>query len=164
MITRRILFAATLLLMIAGGASFAAAQEEDGDKETPRSVEWLTYRQALNKGRDEKKPVLIHFTADWCKWCEKMKKETYTDPAVIRYMAEHMSVTMVDTEDVPSLARKYNVSSLPTLWFLDAEGQPLTAVPGYLGPEKLLRIMEYISTKAYETVSYDKWRRHQDKN
>lgn len=160
MTSRRILFLAALLLMAAGGASLSAAQED----EAPASVEWLTYRAAVNKGRDEAKPVMIHFTADWCKWCKKMKKETYTDPRVKAFMAEHMSVTMVDTEEVPSLARKYNVSSLPTLWFLDAEGKPLTAVPGYVGPDKLLRIMEYISTKAYETVSYDKWVRHRDKN
>lgn len=159
MTARRTLVLVTLLLMMATGAAGVLAQEK-----APAKIEWLSYREAINKGRNEQKPVLIHFTADWCKWCKKMKRETYTDPDVMRYMSENMSVTMIDTEEVPSLARKYNVNSLPTLWFLDADGSPLTAVPGYLGPEKLLRIMEFISTKAYEEGDYNTWLEKRGKN
>jgi len=51
------------------------------------------------------------------------------------------------------------VDSLPTLWFLDSQGKGLTSIEGYVGPEKLLRVLEYISTKAYEEVDYNTWLR-----
>jgi thioredoxin-related protein len=151
--TRTRTLASALLL----GALLVAGPPATAQEEKPRSIEWLSYREAVNKGRDEGRPVLLHFTADWCSWCKKMKRETYTDPKVIRFMHENMSAAMVDTEVHKSLARKYQVSSLPTLWFLDADGRPLTAVPGYVGADKLLRIMEYIATKAYESVDYETW-------
>lgn len=149
----RLALAALLVLFGTALAAPAPAQEE----EKPRAVQWLSYREAVNKGRDLDRPILIHFTASWCKWCKKMKRETYADLRVIRFMNEKMSAAMVDTEVYTSLARKYRVNSLPTLWFLASDGTPLTAVPGYVGPDKLLRIMEYITTKAYEKVDYDTW-------
>jgi len=147
-----------ILLLIGSVSCLAAAEEEEPELQ---SITWLGYNQAMAQGRDFDKPVFLHFTAPWCKWCRKMKKETYTDPEVIRFMAENYGAVMIDTEKLPSLARKYGVDSLPTLWFLDAKGKALTSIEGFVGPEKLLRVLEYVSTKAYEEVDYTTWvRRH----
>jgi thioredoxin-related protein len=157
----RLLSAVALgLLVLTCAVSVLAADEE----KAPEKITWLSYREASNKSRDEDRPMFIHFTAQWCGWCKKMKKETYTDRDVIEYMDANFAAAWVDTEKLPSLAQKYQVSSLPTLWFIDAKGKPLTAVPGYLGPDKLLRVLEYISTKSYETVDYDTWLKQRPKN
>ncbi len=155
-----IILAALLLLAIS--VTGAVAAEES--KEKLRSITWLGYNDALAQARDFDKPVYLHFTAKWCKWCVKMQDETYTDPRVIRYLSENFFAVMVDTEKLPSLARKYRATSLPTLWFLDSKGQGLTAIEGYVGADKLLRVLEYVSTKAYEEVDYQKWvRKHPSK-
>ncbi|MCK9996445.1 MAG: DUF255 domain-containing protein [Candidatus Krumholzibacteria bacterium] len=146
-----------LLLMV----SVSAAAADDQEKTELRSVTWLGYNEGLSQARDFDKPVFLHFTAPWCKWCQKMKNETYADPQVIRFMDENFVAVMVDTEKLPTLARKFRVESLPTLWFLDSRGNGLTSIEGYVGPEKLLRVLEYIGTKAYEEVDYKTWvRKH----
>ena len=147
------IFLAILLLLV----SVTSAVAEDQEKEDLRSISWVGYNEGLALARDFDKPVFIHFTASWCKWCQKMKKETYTDPEVVRFMNENFVAVMVDTEKLPTLARKYGVESLPTLWFLDSQGDGLTNIQGYVGSEKLLRVLEYISTKAYEEIDYQKW-------
>jgi len=151
------------ILLLAISTVTAGATEAAEEKEKLRGINWLGYNEALSMARDFGKPVYIHFTAPWCKWCKKMQKETYTDPAVITYLSEKFAAVYVDTEKLPSLARKYQVSSLPTLWFLDSAGKGLTAIEGYVGPEKLLRVLEYVSTKAYEEVDYDRWLHQQKK-
>ena len=153
----RYLLLAILLLMIS-----VTAVAADQEKDDPRSITWVGYNEGMTQGRDFDKPVFLHFTAPWCSWCKKMKKETYTDPKVIRYMTDNFVAVMIDTEKLPSLARKYAVSGLPTLWFLDSLGKGLTSIEGYVGPEKLLRVLEYISTKAYEEVDYKTWLRKRD--
>ncbi len=64
---------------------------------------------------------------------------------------------MIDVGEVPSLARKYGVKSAPVLWFLDAQGKRLTSIEGEVGPEKMLRVAEYISEKIYEHTDYNTW-------
>ena len=147
-------------LVLCSAVPVLAADEE----KAPEKITWLSYREAGNKSRDEGKPMMIHFTAQWCSWCRKMKKETYTDRGVIEFMEANFAASIVDTEKLPSIAQKYNVTSLPTLWFIDANGKPLTAIPGYMGPDKLLRVLEYVATKAYETVDYDTWLKQRPKN
>lgn len=154
-----------LLLLLIAPVTVPAAGEKPGDeKKAPESINWVGYNEALAEARDFDKPIFIHFTAAWCKWCVKMKKETYTDKAVMAYLDENYVSVIVDTEKMPTLARKYQVSSLPTLWFLNSRGEGLTAVPGYMGPDTLLPVLEYIATKAYEEIEYEAWKRRRNKN
>jgi thioredoxin-related protein len=161
--------AAQTLLLVLLVISVTGALGEEGEENasvqevTSDTITWLGYNEALATARDFDKPIFIHFTAPWCKWCVKMKKETYTDPDVIRYMEENFVSVFVDTEKLPSLARKYNVSSLPTLWFLTSGAEGLTAVQGYMGPGNFLPVLEYIGTKAYEEIQYDAWKRRRNK-
>ena len=150
-----------VLLVFSVTAALAADEDQGG---ASASITWLGYNEALAQARDLDKPVFIHFTASWCKWCVKMKKETYADPDVARYMMANFVPVIVDTEKLPSLAKKYGVSSLPTLWFLSSDAKPLTAVPGFVEAENFLLILEYISTKAYEEVAYDHWKRRRTKH
>jgi len=153
---RFVLPALCLFLLPALFPGAAAAQEGD-----VRGINWVEYSEGLAQGRDLGKPLFIHFTAAWCHWCKKMQKETYTDPEVIRYLTENFAAVTIDTEKLPALAGKYGVKSLPTLWFVDAQGKGLTSIQGYVGPEKLRRVLEYVSTKAYEDVDYQTWvRKH----
>jgi thioredoxin-related protein len=140
-------------LILVAGPTWAQEAPED---ERP-GIHWLSYREALATGRDTDKPILLHFTAPYSEDSRKMKRETYRELKVIRYLNEHFAVAMVDIEELPSLARKYKVESLPTLWFLDASGKALTSINGLVGAEKLLRVTEYISQKIYLHTDYDTW-------
>jgi len=144
------------LLMVLPNLAMAETNEEKSNK-LPK-VSWQNYHGALATGKAESKPILLHFTADWCKWCKKMKNETYSDFKVARYLQDNFATGWVDTEQYRNLAKKYSVNSLPTLWFLDSDGISLTRVDGYLGPEKMLLVLEFIRTKAYKTMEYQAWK------
>lgn len=144
------------VVLLMAAACTVLAEDDEPDN---RAINWQGYSEAMSRGRDFDKPVFIHFTAPWCKWCKKMQRETYTDRRVIKYMNENFAMVMIDTEKLPTLARKFRVESLPTLWFLDSKGRGLTSIKGYVGPDKLLRVLEYVGTKAYEDVDYQTWMR-----
>ena len=160
---------ATLLLVVALTALLPPAaftQEENQPAENQpaeeqhdnRFINWESYREANARSRAEDIPLLLHFMTDTDAYCRKMARETYGDTKVIRYLNENFAMAMVNIELVPALARKYEVDGLPTLWFLDGEGKRLTHAPGFMSTERLLPLLEFIQTKAYETSSYDKWR------
>lgn len=154
-ILRRLALVTALLAALA--ALVPAGPARAADQEDNRAVWWLTYREALDTAAAQDKPVLLHFTASYSGLCRKMKRETYADRKVIRYLNGNFTAAMVDIERLSALADKYNVDSLPTIWFLDASGKPLTAVEGEIGAEKMLRIAEYITEKVYLHTDYQTW-------
>jgi thioredoxin-related protein len=147
----------TGILLLLGALLAAAPVAAEEEKPDNRSLNWESYREASERSRREGKPLMIHFTARWCRWCTKMKLETYADRKVIRYLNEHFAMAMVDTDKLPALARKYRVEELPTLWFLDPAGKRLTRYPGFIGAARLLPLLEFIATEAYTEHDYDDW-------
>ncbi|MEZ4389056.1 MAG: thioredoxin family protein [Candidatus Krumholzibacteriia bacterium] len=136
------LLALTILVSLAG---LAAA----GD------LVWRSHAEALPEAARTGKPVIIHFTADWCSWCTKMKKETYTDPAVARLMTEDFITAMVDSDDNPLLNWIYGVQSLPTIWIVDSDGQGITKIAGFRDARAFAKQLEWVASKAYLTQSFN---------
>ena len=156
-IITKILLVPVLLAMLSATALLAQDEPLAEEKHDNRFIEWQDYDKAVSRSRAEEIPLLIHFTARWCKWCDKMKRETYKDLQIIRYLNENFAMTMVDTEKLPAVAAKYRVEGLPTLWFLDGDGRRLTSIPGFVSAETLLPLLEFINTKAYEAGDYESW-------
>ena len=120
-------------------------------------IQWLSYEEGLARAKEADKPVLVNFTASWCGWCKKMKKETFSDPAVIAYVNDHYLPVMVDTQKEQALAAMYAVRSVPMILFLTSEGQKLTLLPGYVEAPRLLNIISFIATESYKTMDYESY-------
>ncbi len=146
------------LVMLMALPNLILAESGEDKKDKLPKVPWQSYHAALATGKAESKPILLHFTAVWCQWCKKMKRETYADMKVASYLQENFATGWVDTEQYRALAKKYSVNSLPTLWFLNAEGISMTRIDGFLGPEKMMLVLEFINTKAYESWDYQDWK------
>ncbi len=92
---------------------------------------WSTsLSQAIKRSANESKPILIDFGADWCKPCKRMHAEVFVDKAIEKRLREQFVPVLVDatdmTPEISKLVRKYRVSTLPTVVFLNAKGQFLS--------------------------------------
>jgi thioredoxin 1 len=54
---------------------------------------------------------LLHFTAEWCQPCKKIK------PIIESYLEEHPEITyiQIDVDDNPDVTEEYEIRSIPTL-------------------------------------------------
>ena len=106
-----------------------------------RDLAWLTdYEQGLAAARLAGKPVLIDFTATWCGPCQMLDKETWPHPAIEKLSAGFVRIK-VDVDDHGDLARQYQVTAIPLVVFLDAQGQETQRSVGYRGPEEMAKLM-----------------------
>lgn len=133
-----------LPLLVATALSFfclSSLQAGDG---------WQTnYKTALEQAAKENKRVLLDFTgSDWCGWCVKLDKETFSQPDFKKFAGENLVLVEVDfpnnkpqSDDVKKqnkeLQAQYGVEGFPTLVLLDSKGKEIARNGGYLpgGPQ-----------------------------
>jgi len=90
---------------------------------------------------------LYFFTADWCSFCKKMKRDTWDDARVIKELeAKGVKIHTFDSQNAfdKKFFDYYNVKLMPTiLIFKDGElRNPIVKNEGYIGPDKLLELLE----------------------
>jgi len=139
-----------ILLTFLAGVS-AAANERDG------AVVWRDLDAALAESQQAGKPVMIHFTAQWCGWCKKMKKEVYGQGDVAAVLNQDFVPAMVDTDRRPDLKAAYGVEGLPTIWFLTSAGEGITYIPGYVDAPTFRKILQWVASGAYREQSFEEF-------
>ncbi len=142
----KIIKAAALTLLLAGvGLQLGWF----GEARMPRIAWRHEETAALSEARAHHAPVLIDFYADWCVACVELDKHTFTDAAV-QAEAERFVTLKVDgtsgSEAFDALQTKYGVTGMPTVVFLDSNGNPLekNRVTGFLPPDQFLSIMRAV--------------------
>lgn len=93
---------------------------------------------ALQKANNTDKKVFAVFESDTCVYCKQLRQNTLNDNQVMEKLNESYVVTIININDNPEIASKYNVYSTPTMLILDSEGNELQSIEGYWGPSELL--------------------------
>jgi uncharacterized protein YyaL (SSP411 family) len=96
-------------------------------------VDWYPWGpEALERAREEDRPILLSVGYSACHWCHVMERESFEDEATAAYMNEHFVPIKVDREERPDVDAIYMeaVQSMtghggwPMTVFLDPEGVP----------------------------------------
>lgn len=148
-------------------------------QEKESKVEWMTFEEAVERSKIEKKKIFIDVYTDWCGWCKVMDKNTFNDPEIAAYLNEHFynvkfnaeqrePVTFRDHtfEYVASGNRGYhelaasllnNKLSYPTVVFLDEDFNMISPVPGYHKPNFFEKVVKYFGGEHYKDISWKEW-------
>lgn len=102
------------------------------------------WRKDLRAARAEAartdKPLLILFTADWCHYCEELKRETLCAPEVVEMIDEDYVGVMLDDESVDRRIKdEFRVTGFPKLIVLTPgpDERTLSRNPGGWEREKV---------------------------
>ncbi|MEB2774276.1 thioredoxin fold domain-containing protein [Algoriphagus sp. D3-2-R+10] len=129
-------------------AQFAQAQDK---------IEWLKFEEAVAAAEANPKMLLVDVYTDWCGWCKKMDKETFTDPDVIKYINEKFYAVKMNAEDdkrkfdfkgkdytEAKMAAAMRVQSYPNFVIIDPTLKNITQLPGYRQPVEFLERLSEI--------------------
>lgn len=96
-----------------------------------QQINWLTDFKTANKiAVDAGKPMLLDFTAVWCKPCREMEKDFWARADVVELSKDFVCVK-IDTEQNQKLADKFGVSMLPHVITTDSWGFGLNFHRGF---------------------------------
>ena len=105
--------------------------------------------ELMREARDEGRPVLLDFSAEWCLSCKALEANTLSHPDVLEAMeARDMKLIRADMTRVnrenQGIMREHEVLGLPSLLFFTPEGEeiPDSRVLGEVGPEGFLEHLD----------------------
>jgi thioredoxin-related protein len=123
---------------------------------TAYAISWhRSLNSALRASNKQGKPVLVDFYTEWCGWCKKMDKDTYSHAGVEKEAVNFICVK-VDGDKNRDLVRKYNIKAYPTTLFLNGKGVAIDRIRGYLPPDQFLPKMKSIATRYKPSVQTKK--------
>lgn len=103
--------------------------------------------EALRKAGAEKKPIMIDFITDWCRWCDTLERNTYSDAGVAGFINANLIPIKIDAEkgEGIGIAKQYGVHAYPTILLIHADGQEIDRLLGYMPPGPFMEsIRDYV--------------------
>ncbi len=108
------------------------------------SLRWAnSIDQALAIAKENNQIVMVDLYADWCAACKEYDRITFKDEKV-RGLLNNISLARVDftlpDDKTEKIEKDYKVIGLPTILFLDANGNEITnsRITGFLKPTEFL--------------------------
>ncbi|UCE67917.1 MAG: thioredoxin family protein [Candidatus Zixiibacteriota bacterium] len=121
---KSILFTALAICMI---ATYCTKKER-----VPSQINFINdYDQAKSAAEKSGKPMIIDFFTDWCRWCDSLDANTYSDSLVISLSGDFIFVK-IDAEIDTALAGQFGISGYPTIIIARPDGQEIDRIWGYL--------------------------------
>jgi thioredoxin-related protein len=92
---------------------------------------WLDeYDTALQRAKQEHKPLYVFISSSQCGWCHKFEKTTLQDESVKKRLAKEF-ITVHLVRDFDSVPKQFETSPVPRHYFVDEDGKILYNSLGY---------------------------------
>jgi len=110
------------------------------------------YEAALAQAKQENKPLMVDVFATWCTPCQQMDEDVFSRAEVGEASRDFVCVK-VDGDKDPDLKDKLEVTSYPTVLFLDPDEREIGRSVAKVSHRTLLRVMEAAAKKARSAES-----------
>jgi len=85
-------------------------------------IKWAkSYSAAVAEAKATDKLVMIDFYTDWCGWCKRLDKDTYTDSRVIALAGRMIPVRVNAEKEGLQAAQKYRITGFPAILFINGD-------------------------------------------
>ena len=91
---------------------------------------------------------MMDFWAEWCVACKELDHKTFSEPIIFEYVNRNFIALKYDgtitSDEVKSIWAKFKVKGLPTVLFLNSNGEEMDRFEAFRTVEKILPILEEV--------------------
>ena len=98
------------------------------------------FMEAAWDARQQKKPILLLFTAKNCVYSKQMLDTTFQSD-ILKPFLQRFVLVNIDINAEKEICRRLDINSTPTIQFISTEGVPLQRINGVATPEDLIARM-----------------------
>jgi thiol:disulfide interchange protein len=142
-------------LLLAGVLSSMKIAGKPPVEEAP--VKWMTFEEAVEKSKTEKRKIFVDVYTDWCGWCKVMDKKTFSDPKVAKILKFKFVGEEGRGTHQLAAALLSNQMSYPTVVFLDEEFRIIQPLAGFREAPEFHKIAQFIGEGHYKTQKWADW-------
>lgn len=84
------------------------------------------YRKSLDLSKIHKRKLIVVFSADWCVYCQDLKKDLKYFKGLDKFI-----ICIIDVDKEKKIPSKFRIKNLPTSVGLNAEEKELSRLVGY---------------------------------
>lgn len=111
-------------------------------------LSWLfSFEEGMEIAKREGKFLILDFYANWCTVCRELDGKTFSSEKVIENLENFVLVRIDVSRGENEELKRFNVLGIPTVIFLDSDGNELERFAGFKGPEDFLSIIMRITNK-----------------
>lgn len=125
-------------------------------------IQWMKFEEAIAANTKQPKMILVDVYTDWCGWCKKMDKETFTDPKVVAHLKQNFYAVKLNAENTQrkfefmgktyteaEMAAAMRVRSYPNFVVIEPGLQNIAQLPGYRPADAFLAGLNELVEKAF---------------
>lgn len=107
------IFVSVLILSLIIGSSYSFIKSKS---EINNSI---TYEEALEISKQNKKNILIDFSAVWCANCFELKEKVFESEELKKFIYDNLIFVEVDVDKRKDIAKEFNIKWLPYIIIID---------------------------------------------
>jgi thioredoxin-related protein len=138
-------------------SSFSTENKKNSVSEKKTGIKYYPYKEGLKEAKKNKKYIIIYFYSKRCPWCRILEREWEESEKVKEYLTKNFLLIRVDAEVEETPVIKYRIRGVPTIWFLESNGNPIGPVPGYIPVEDFYLLLKYIKSGSYKKMSFSEY-------
>lgn len=140
------------------------------------TINWMSWEEAKERSKAEKRKILLNVYTEWCGWCKRMDQQTYSKPEVAQYINANFYPVRFDAEQKNELeyqGKTYEFTSngkrgyhelaaellrgrmsFPSVVFMDEKFELIQSIVGFKQPEAFAQIIAYFGEDFYKKTPW----------
>ena len=117
-----------------------------------KTINWRTdHRKAVEESVRLEKPILVRVGANWCGYCVKMERETFTDRTVARHVNTCFVPLALDADSDSRMVASLGITSFPTTLVISPKMQVVQKIVGFRTANQLEGQLKRLCQHSAET-------------
>jgi thiol:disulfide interchange protein DsbD len=119
----------------------------EADDVSANKIQWVSdLNEGLRLAKENGKPAMLYFTADWCGPCVELKKHVFSDRKVAEASRRLVNI-YVDVDRNHTALAEYRVRGIPAIFFLSPGGEIVGRYLGDRTPSSFVKQMNAVASQ-----------------